>query len=161
MFGRHDTAYGSQHNVEGSSSQHNVGGSLSQQTVGDFFIFSTRLWTYSSGANDVDYLQKAQTEYQVDREEVSKFITQGDDNKRKRYKSSHNSSFNTRDSGEGNFNLNNTTRDEEDEVHEVRPSRPMGRDQAKSKGKRRHRRHLQQLALMVNEYATTNDPYNV
>ncbi|GJX24631.1 hypothetical protein Tco_0230927 [Tanacetum coccineum] len=146
MFGRHDTAYGSQHNVEGSSSQHNVGGSSSQQTVSDFFIsHSTRLWTYSSGANDGDYLQKAQTEYQVDRQEVSKFITQGDDNKSKRYKLSDNSSFNTRDSGEGNFNLNSMTRDEEDEV---RPSRPMGMDQAKSKGKRRHRRHLQQLALM-------------
>ncbi|GKA15545.1 hypothetical protein Tco_0695292 [Tanacetum coccineum] len=34
---------------------------------------------------------------------------------RKRYKSSDESSFNTRESGDGNFNLNITTGDEEDE----------------------------------------------
>ncbi|GJS41602.1 pullulanase 1, chloroplastic isoform X1 [Tanacetum coccineum] len=141
MFGRHDTAYGSQHNVEGSSSQHNVGGSLSQQTVGDFFIFSTRLWTYSSGANDVDYLQKAQTEYQVE-----------DDNNAKIQASIHNIRSNTRDSGEGNFNLNSMTRDEEDEVHEVRPSRPMGRDQAKSYDSSIElERHDQNLPLNVRD----------
>ncbi|GKA20123.1 hypothetical protein Tco_0700112 [Tanacetum coccineum] len=55
--------------------------------------------------------------------------------KSKRYKSSGDSSFNTRESGKGSFSLNNTPWDEEDEVHEVRPSRPMGWDQAKRKWK--------------------------
>ncbi|GJY42950.1 hypothetical protein Tco_0431163 [Tanacetum coccineum] len=41
----------------------------------------------------------------------------------------------TRDSGEGSFNLNSTAGDKEDKAHEVRPTRPMGRDQAKRKGK--------------------------
>ncbi|GJR25092.1 hypothetical protein Tco_0973619 [Tanacetum coccineum] len=66
---------------------------------------------------------------------VPKFIAQRDDQKSKRYKSSGDSSFNTRDLREGSFNLNNTVVDEEDEVQEVCLSRPMGRDQAKRKGK--------------------------
>nr|GEV37853.1 hypothetical protein [Tanacetum cinerariifolium] len=53
----------------------------------------------------------------------------------KRYKSSGESSFNTRDSGDGSFNLNRTVEDEEDEVWKVRRSRPIGRDQAKRKAK--------------------------
>ncbi|GJX62192.1 hypothetical protein Tco_0295092 [Tanacetum coccineum] len=58
-----------------------------------------------------------------------------EEHKNKRYKLSGDSSFNTRDSGEGSLNLNSTTEDEEDEVQEVRPSRPIGRDQTKRKGK--------------------------
>ncbi|GJZ49878.1 hypothetical protein Tco_0604068 [Tanacetum coccineum] len=53
----------------------------------------------------------------------------------KRHKSSGDSSFNTRESREGSFTLNNTAGDEEDEVEEVRPSRPIIRDRAKRKGK--------------------------
>ncbi|GJT81229.1 hypothetical protein Tco_1055571 [Tanacetum coccineum] len=50
-------------------------------------------------------------------------------------KSSGESLFNTRESGDGNFNLNSTTRDKKDEVQEVRRSRPTGKDQAKRKAK--------------------------
>ncbi|GKD85609.1 hypothetical protein Tco_1356763, partial [Tanacetum coccineum] len=71
--------------------------------------------------------------------------------------------------GEGSFSLNNTTWDEEDEVHEVRPSRLMGWDQAKRKWKAGTLSassttgfNVKSLAkLMVNEYAIVNDPYNV
>ncbi|GKD75602.1 hypothetical protein Tco_1333884 [Tanacetum coccineum] len=38
-----------------------------------------------------------------------------------------------RESGDGNFNLNSTIRDKENEVQEVRRSRPIGRDHAKRK----------------------------
>ncbi|GKE31586.1 hypothetical protein Tco_1450908 [Tanacetum coccineum] len=48
-------------------------------------------------------------------------------------KSSGESLFNTRESGDGNFNLNSTIRDKENEVQEVRRSRPIGRDHAKRK----------------------------
>ncbi|GKC94007.1 hypothetical protein Tco_1159449 [Tanacetum coccineum] len=58
-----------------------------------------------------------------------------EEKKSKRYKSSDESSFNMRESGEGNFNLNSTIGDEEDEVEEVRPSRPISKDLAKMKGK--------------------------
>ncbi|GKF34225.1 hypothetical protein Tco_0107425 [Tanacetum coccineum] len=92
-----------------------------------------------------------------------------DDRKSKTYKSSGSSSFNTRDSGEGSFDLNTTTGDKDDEVHEVRPSRPMGMDQAKRKGKAATMStssavgvDVKELArLMINEYAMANDPYNV
>ncbi|GKD66908.1 hypothetical protein Tco_1309016, partial [Tanacetum coccineum] len=154
MFGQYETAYGSQHNVGGSSSQHNVGGSSSQHNVGGssslvrHFSVDDIGTMYSpqflesfreerkrlhcadlSGANDGDYLEKAQTEYQVEYRipfklihcwevlkhydklngvDVLDFIAQRDDNKSKRYKSSGDSSFNMRDSGEGSFNLNST-----------------------------------------------------
>ncbi|GJZ08137.1 hypothetical protein Tco_0542420 [Tanacetum coccineum] len=92
-----------------------------------------------------------------------------EDNKSKKYKSSGSSSFNTRHSREGHFNLNTTAKDEEDEVHEVHPRRPMGRDQAKKKGKgvtsstsSATAVNVEALArLMVNEYAMANDPYKV
>ncbi|GJV46733.1 hypothetical protein Tco_1436945 [Tanacetum coccineum] len=91
---------------------------------------------YASRANYEDYLQRAQTEYQVEyaisftllhccevlkndkltRQEVPKFIAQREEHKSKSYKSSDDSSFNTRESGERNFNLNSMTGDEEDEV---------------------------------------------
>nr|GFA22066.1 hypothetical protein [Tanacetum cinerariifolium] len=58
-----------------------------------------------------------------------------DERSNKRYKWSGESSFNTRESGDGGFNLNNTVGDEEDEVQEVHPSRPIDRDQAKRKAK--------------------------
>nr|GEY36944.1 hypothetical protein [Tanacetum cinerariifolium] len=70
-----------------------------------------------------------------------------EEHKNKRYKLSGNSSFNTRDSGEGSLNLNCTAGDEEDQVREVRLSRPVSRDQKRGTEKWGHRRHLQQLAL--------------
>ncbi|GJW16080.1 hypothetical protein Tco_0020213 [Tanacetum coccineum] len=87
----------------------------------------------------------------------------------KRYKYSSESSFNTREAGDGSFNLNNTAGEEEDEVHEVRPSRPIGRDQAKRKAKVRtssagssNAFDVESLAkLMANEYAMASEPYNV
>ncbi|GJZ62383.1 hypothetical protein Tco_0618520 [Tanacetum coccineum] len=57
-----------------------------------------------------------------------------DDNKSKKYKSRDDSSFNTWDSREGTMILNSTS-GEEDEVREILPSRPVGREQAKRKGK--------------------------
>nr|GEV13832.1 RNA-directed DNA polymerase, eukaryota, nucleotide-binding alpha-beta plait domain protein [Tanacetum cinerariifolium] len=87
--------------------------------------------------------------------EVPEFIAQKDDHKSKRYKSCDDSSFNTRDSREGSFNLNNTAVDEEDEVQEVRPSRPMGRDQ--EKGKRRcPKNHFEQKDQFEKVYRFTN-----
>ncbi|GJV22078.1 hypothetical protein Tco_1371098 [Tanacetum coccineum] len=87
----------------------------------------------------------------------------------KRYKSSGEGSFNTRESGDGSFNLNRTVGDEEDEVQEVRRSRPIGRDQAKRKAKAgtswagsTNAIDVESLAkLMANEYAMGSDPYNV
>ncbi|GKA29962.1 retrovirus-related pol polyprotein from transposon TNT 1-94 [Tanacetum coccineum] len=109
-----------------------------------------------SRATDGDYLQTAQLEYQVEYEilfthlhwwevlkdcdkwssvEVSEFIAQKEENKNKNYKSNGSGSFNTKESREGSFNLNIADVDEENEVQEVRPRRPMGRDQAKREGK--------------------------
>ncbi|GJU79825.1 putative reverse transcriptase domain-containing protein [Tanacetum coccineum] len=87
----------------------------------------------------------------------------------KRHKSSGDSSFNTRGSREGNFTLNNTAGDEEDEVEEVRPSRPIIRDRAKRKGKTTTLSassttglDVESLAkLMVNENPTVTEPYSV
>nr|GEV85464.1 hypothetical protein [Tanacetum cinerariifolium]GEV86943.1 hypothetical protein [Tanacetum cinerariifolium] len=67
------------------------------------------------------------------------------------------------------FNLNSTVGNEEDEVHEVCPSRPIGRDEAKRKEKAETSStslatdfDVKSLAkLMVNEYACVNDLYNV
>ncbi|GJU53346.1 hypothetical protein Tco_1227060 [Tanacetum coccineum] len=69
---------------------------------------------------------------------------------------------------EGSFNLNSTAGDEEDEVKEVRPSHPMGRDQAKRKGKAGKSSAYSSTGfdaellamLMANKYAMANDPYN-
>ncbi|GKA61516.1 RNA-directed DNA polymerase, eukaryota [Tanacetum coccineum] len=145
---------------------------------------------YSSGDNDEYYLQKTQTKCQVEYGvpftllhcwkvlrkcdkwngvEVQEYISQRDEHKSKNYKSSVASSFSTRNLGEGNFNLNSTTRNEEDEVQEVCPSRLMGRDQAKRKRKvgtlstsSTISFDVESLAkLTVKEYAMVNDPYNV
>nr|GEX84177.1 RNA-directed DNA polymerase, eukaryota [Tanacetum cinerariifolium] len=114
--------------------------------------------TYTSGASDSDYLQKALTHYQAeygvpftllycwkalkDSEkwrsgEIPKFMQERQDGMNKRYKSSGSSSFNTKDSGEGSINLNTTvgTEDENEmeKVQEVRRPKPMGTDQAKRK----------------------------
>nr|GEY61713.1 hypothetical protein [Tanacetum cinerariifolium] len=98
---------------------------------------------YANRANDEDYLQRTW-------QEVPEFIAQREEHKSKSYKSIVDSSFNTMESGEGGFNLNSTTRDEEDELREVRQTRPMGRDQAKRKGKARTSPTSQQLTLMWN-----------
>ncbi|GJX39244.1 probable LRR receptor-like serine/threonine-protein kinase [Tanacetum coccineum] len=88
-------------------------------------VYDNTILTYTSGAGDADYLQRAMADYHVK-----------DEKKNKRYKSSGFSSFNTKESGEGSINLNTTVGDgEEDEVVEVRRPRPMGRDQAKRKMK--------------------------
>ncbi|GJR71502.1 hypothetical protein Tco_0083867 [Tanacetum coccineum] len=91
-----------------------------------------------------------------------------EERKRKRYKSSGDSSFNTRESGEGNINLNNMVGDEEDEMEEVRRGRPMGRDQAKKKEKAGMSSassttsfDVEKLTkLMAIEHAMASDPYN-
>ncbi|GJY51069.1 hypothetical protein Tco_0441916 [Tanacetum coccineum] len=104
------------------------------------------------GANNEEYLQRAETKYQAEygvpftllhfskvlkicdkwsSVEVSEFIAQREEHKSKRYKSSNDSLFNTRESGKGSFNLNNTVGDEEEEVLEVRPSRPHGQGPSK------------------------------
>ncbi|GKD63793.1 hypothetical protein Tco_1305901 [Tanacetum coccineum] len=85
----------------------------------------------------------------------------------KRHKSSDSSS-NTRGSREGSFNLNTMAGDEEDEVEEVRPSRSIGKDQAKRKRKAgtssassTTRFDVKSLSkLMVNEYATVSEQYS-
>nr|GEX44865.1 hypothetical protein [Tanacetum cinerariifolium] len=58
-----------------------------------------------------------------------------EEKKNKRYKSSDSNSFNTRESGEGSINLNNTVRDEKDELQDVRTICPIGKVQAKRKVK--------------------------
>ncbi|GKE11167.1 ethylene-responsive transcription factor RAP2-4-like protein, partial [Tanacetum coccineum] len=89
------------------------------------------------------------------------------------YKSSSSSSFNTRESGDESINLNSTVEDEEDEVREVRQSRPMGRGQEKRKAKAKAKAgsssagsenalDVESLAkMMANEYVMASDPYNV
>ncbi|GKB74217.1 hypothetical protein Tco_0935629 [Tanacetum coccineum] len=70
----------------------------------------------------------------ISEDSVAEFVAQMDDHKSKRYKSGD-SSFNKRESRDNCLNLNNTKGDEEEEVKEVRPRLPMGRDQSKRKGK--------------------------
>ncbi|GJZ00178.1 hypothetical protein Tco_0517607 [Tanacetum coccineum] len=92
-----------------------------------------------------------------------------EEKKNKRYKSSGFSSFNTRESGEGSINLNSTVGDEEDEVREVRRSRPIGRDQAKRKAKAgsssvgsANAFDVESLAkMMTNEYVMASNPHIV
>ncbi|GJU51929.1 protein YIPF6 [Tanacetum coccineum] len=96
------------------------------------------------------------------RQELPEFMKQSS----KRHKSSDDSSFNTRRSGEDSFNLNNTAGDKEDEKEEVRPSRPINRDRAKRKGKVGTSStssttgfDVESLAkLMVNEDAMVSEP---
>ncbi|GKC11165.1 RNA-directed DNA polymerase, eukaryota [Tanacetum coccineum] len=134
-------------------------------------VYANAIQTYTSGASDSDYLQRALTDYQAEygvlftllhcwevlkdcekwsSGEVPLFIQEREDGKYKRYKSSGSSSFNTKDSGEGSINLNTTvgTEDEKEmeEVQEVRRPKPMGRDQAKRKMK--GARQVQQVPLM-------------
>nr|GEX10897.1 hypothetical protein [Tanacetum cinerariifolium] len=124
-------------------------------------VYANAIQTYTSGASDSDYLQRALTDYQAeyvvpftllhcwealkDNEklrsgEIPKFMQERQDGMNKRYKSSGSSSFNTKDSGEGSINLNTTvgTEDENEmeEVQEVRRPKPMSRYQAKKKMKR-------------------------
>nr|GEX40297.1 hypothetical protein [Tanacetum cinerariifolium] len=91
--------------------------------------------TYTSGASDSDYLQRALTDYQAeygvpftllhcwealkDSEkcrsgEIPKFMQERQDGMNKRYKSSGCSSFNTNDSGEGSINMNTTVETEDE-----------------------------------------------
>ncbi|GKF59709.1 RNA-directed DNA polymerase, eukaryota, partial [Tanacetum coccineum] len=119
-------------------------------------VYANTILTYTSGAGDADYLQRALTDYHVEYRvlftllhywevlkecdkwnsgEVPLFMQEREEKKNKRYKSSGSSSFNTRESGEGSINLNTTIGDEEDEVEKVCQSRPIGRDQAKRKAK--------------------------
>ncbi|GJW46437.1 hypothetical protein Tco_0078083 [Tanacetum coccineum] len=56
------------------------------------------------------------------------FMQDKEERMRKRYKSSDESSFNTRELGDDSFNLNSSAGDEEDKVQEVRRSHPIGRD---------------------------------
>nr|GEX41530.1 phospholipase-like protein [Tanacetum cinerariifolium] len=124
--------------------------------------------TYTSGASDLDYHQRELTAYQA--EEIPKFMQERQDGMNKRYKSSGSSSFNTKDSGEGSINLNNTvgTEDENEmeEVQEVRRPKPMGRDQAKRKIKGGSASSassfdVRELAkMMAREYVMASDPYN-
>ncbi|GKB61475.1 hypothetical protein Tco_0917661 [Tanacetum coccineum] len=101
--------------------------------------------------------------------EVSEFMKDKDERSSKRYKSSGESSFNTRDLGDGSFNLNNTAGDEEDQVQEVRRNSRIARDQAKRKAKAgtsatgsANALDVELLAnLMANKYAMANDPYNI
>ncbi|GKC84203.1 RNA-directed DNA polymerase, eukaryota [Tanacetum coccineum] len=185
IFGQYE--YGSQYTVGGSSAQPNI----VRPKVATFCgVYDNVYRIYRSGANDADYLQKAQIEYQVEygvpftllhcwevlkkcdkwsSVEVLEFIAQKVKKKSKRYKSSGDSSFSTRDLGKGSFNLNSTAGDEEDEVQDVRPIRPMGRAHAKRKGKAGTSStsstigvDVESLAkFMVNEYAMVNGQYNV
>ncbi|GJX89733.1 RNA-directed DNA polymerase, eukaryota [Tanacetum coccineum] len=63
----------------------------------------------------------------------------------------------------GSFNLNNTTEDEDDEVQEVRPSHPIGRDQTKKKGKAGTPSVSSTAGFDVESLAKlmVNDPYNI
>nr|GEW80953.1 hypothetical protein [Tanacetum cinerariifolium] len=105
----------------------------------------------------------------ISEDNIEEFRKQRDEQQSKRHKSSDDSSFNTRGSGEGSFNLNSMNGDEEDEVEEVRPSRPIIRDQAKRKGKAGTLSassttgvDVESLAkLMVNEYPTVSERYSV
>ncbi|GKB58009.1 RNA-directed DNA polymerase, eukaryota, partial [Tanacetum coccineum] len=123
-------------------------------------VYANAIQTYTSGASDSDYLQRALTDYQAeygvlftllhcwealkDSEkwrsgEIPKFMQERQDGMNKIYKSSGSSSFNTKNSEEGSINLNTTVRTEDEnemeEVQEVRRPKPMGRDQAKRKMK--------------------------
>nr|GFA59114.1 reverse transcriptase domain-containing protein [Tanacetum cinerariifolium] len=97
---------------------------------------------------------------------VSKPIDK-EDKKNKRYKSSDESLFNMRESRDHTFNSNNMAGDEEDEVSEGSPSRPIVRDQAKRKANvgissasSATAFDVESLAkLMTNKYAMANDPY--
>ncbi|GJR48009.1 hypothetical protein Tco_1316112, partial [Tanacetum coccineum] len=86
-----------------------------------------------------------------------------EEHKSKRYKSSHDSTLNTRELGDGNFNLNNMVGDEEDEVQEVRLSRSIGKDQAKRKGKAGTSLASSTTGFDVESLAKlmVNDQYNV
>ncbi|GJW14090.1 RNA-directed DNA polymerase, eukaryota [Tanacetum coccineum] len=109
-------------------------------------VYANTILTYTSGVGDVDYLQRALTDYHVEYEvsftllhcwdvlkecdkwksgEVPLFMQKREEKMNKRYKSTGSSSFNTRESGEGGINLNTTVGDEEDEVEEVRRPLPM------------------------------------
>ncbi|GKB88183.1 hypothetical protein Tco_0960455 [Tanacetum coccineum] len=102
-------------------------------------------------------------------QELPEFMLDMEEKKSKRYKSSGESSFNTKELGDGHFNLNNTAGDKEDEVQEVRPRRPIDTDQAKRKAKAGTSSagsatafDVKSLAkLMANEYTMANDSYNV
>ncbi|GJW99066.1 hypothetical protein Tco_0180874 [Tanacetum coccineum] len=104
----------------------------------------------------------------MNRQEVPSFMADRDERKSKRYKSSDDSSFNMRESGKGNLNLNTKAMDEEDEVDEVRRSRPIGRDQAKRKAKAGTSSTSSATSfdvealdkLMANEYPMASDSYN-
>ncbi|GJZ88098.1 hypothetical protein Tco_0659880 [Tanacetum coccineum] len=85
--------------------------------------------------------------------EVSEFMQERKEKKNKRYKSSGDSSFNMRESGDVSFNLNSTTGDEEDEVHEVtsksshwkRPSK----DESESRDIKKHELELKVAELEI------------
>ncbi|GJT81853.1 hypothetical protein Tco_1056195 [Tanacetum coccineum] len=85
--------------------------------------------------------------------------------KNNKYKSSSFGSFNTTQPLEGSFNLNvEAGEDEKDDVHEVQ--RPMGMDRAKKKGVASSTSSTSEneealARLMVNEYATLNELFNV
>nr|GEW21987.1 hypothetical protein [Tanacetum cinerariifolium] len=78
----------------------------------------------------------------------SKVCKDKEERSSKSNKSSGESLFNTRESGDGNFNLISTTRDKEDEVQEVCRSRPIDRDQAKRKAKAETSSAVQQMPLI-------------
>ncbi|GKB33866.1 hypothetical protein Tco_0873267 [Tanacetum coccineum] len=64
----------------------------------------------------------------MDSTRSSRIFGKKEEHKSKRYKSNDDSSFNTKELGEGSFNLNSTTRDKEDEVQEVQRQKGLGHD---------------------------------
>ncbi|GKA91261.1 RNA-directed DNA polymerase, eukaryota [Tanacetum coccineum] len=85
--------------------------------------------TYSSGADDANYIQRAMTDYQVKYSVLFTLLHCWEVLKE----------CDKWNSGEvpRRWQLNSTTRDEKDKVEEVCRSRPIGRDQAKRKVKAR------------------------
>nr|GEY61239.1 hypothetical protein [Tanacetum cinerariifolium] len=145
----------------------------------DYGFFFDKLPIYCDSKSAIAISCNPEVYRQCDKwtqQEILKFMEKMEEHTSKRYNSGSNSSFNTRESGEGSFNLNITTRDEEDEVQEkedevqeVLSSRPMGRDQAKRKGKAGTSSTSSATSfddewlakLMVNEYANVSGRYNV
>ncbi|GJW34674.1 RNA-directed DNA polymerase, eukaryota [Tanacetum coccineum] len=129
-------------------------------------VYANTILTYTSGAGDADYLQRAVTDYHVEYRvpftllhcrEVLKECDKWNSGEVPLFMQ------------EKGINLNTSVGDEEEEeVDEVRRPRPMGRDQAKRKmkagsvGSSASSFDVEALAkMMTNEYVMASDSYNI
>nr|GEW02116.1 hypothetical protein [Tanacetum cinerariifolium] len=112
-------------------------------------VYANTFRTYTSGDDDDDYIQRALTDYQ--RRSSRIYATQGEENAQE-IQVERESSFNTRESGDGSFNLNITTGTRKMKCRKFVEAFPLAETKPRGKRNRERRQHVHQMPLMWNRW---------